>query len=207
MSPKPDPTKTAITDTIRITSSRWYPHYGVQGQMLMGTGGFEFAGFNYMKVSGHTSNTALRQEGCPECHMASQVYPPDLGTGRGGGHTMKVRYSSDASQSDTLFVLAGCNTSGCHGTNGFTKASLLAAEKAVEDSLHALETLLVQRGWLTSSGLVNASSSRPLRIAPAYKAGALYNYYFIEHDLSRGVHNMKYTQDLLNASLQVLRAP
>ncbi|MDH4071027.1 MAG: multiheme c-type cytochrome, partial [Ignavibacteria bacterium] len=40
MSPIPDPARTASSDTISITSSRWYPHYGVQGQMLMGTGGF-----------------------------------------------------------------------------------------------------------------------------------------------------------------------
>ncbi|HXG00245.1 MAG TPA: hypothetical protein VNL69_05635 [Bacteroidota bacterium] len=207
MTPKPDPTKTAPTDTIVITSSRWYPHYGVQGQMLMGTGGFEFQGYNYRGHSNHTTNATIRQEGCVICHMASQVYPPDLGTGRGGGHTMKIRYSSTEAGTDTLFVLTGCNQSGCHGAGGFTKTSLLAAEKAIEDSLHALETLLIQRGWLTTSGLVNASSSRPLKIAPAAKAGALYNYFFVEHDASRGMHNTKYAQDLLNSSLQALRTP
>lgn len=206
VSPKPDPTKTAPTDTIRITSSRWYPHYGVQAQMLMGTGGFEFIGYTY-RQSNHQSNQTLLEEGCTECHMASQVYPPDLGSGRGGGHTMKIRYSSDESESDTLFALAGCNQSGCHGTGGFTKATILAAERAIDDSLHVLETLLRQRGWLTASGTVNASSSNPLRISPAYKAGAMYNFFFIEHDASRGMHNTKYTMDLLTSSLAVLRAP
>lgn len=207
MTPKPDPTKTAVTDTITITSSRWYPHYGVQGQMLLGTGGFEFQGYPYRGNSNHTDNASIKLDGCATCHMASQVYPPDLGTGRGGGHTMKIRYSSDETESDTLFVLTGCNQSGCHGTGGFTKAGLLAAEQAVMDSLSALESALVARGWLTTSGTVNASASRPLRIAPAAKAGAIYNYFFIEHDLSRGIHNMKYTQDLLNSSLEALRTP
>ena len=206
MSPIPNPTKTAPTDTIRITSSRWYPHYGVQGQMLMGKGGFEFVGYTY-ENSGHTGNAALKQEGCPACHMASQTYPPDLGTGRGGGHTMKVRYSSDESETDTLFILKGCNQTGCHGASNFTKASLLATEKSIEDSLHALETLLVQRGWLTTSLLINASTSRPLKIAPEAKSGALFNYLFVEHDLSRGMHNKRYAQALLNSSLQVLRTP
>lgn len=207
LSPVPNPNKTANTDTITITSSRWYPHYGVQAQMLAGTGGFEFVGYNYRGSSNHTTNATIRQEGCVACHMASQVYPPDLGSGRGGGHTMKIRYSSDETQSDTLFVLKGCNQSGCHGSPGFTKATILAAEKAIEDSLHALETLLIQRQWLTTSGLVNASTSRPLKIAPEAKAGALYNYFFVEHDLSRGMHNTKYAQDLLNSSLQALRTP
>jgi len=207
MSPKPDPTKTAVTDTIRITSSRWYPHDGVQGQMLMGTGGFEFAGYTYQGNSNHTTNATITQEGCAECHMASQSYPPDLGTGRGGGHTMKIRYSSDESETDTLFLLTGCNQSGCHGTNGFTKTTLLAAEKAVEDSLSLLRSTLVSRGWLTSSGNVNASTSSPLRIAPAARAGALYNYFFVLHDDSKGMHNTKYAQDMVNSSLWVLRQP
>lgn len=116
---------------------------------------------------------------------------------------MKIRYSSDESESDTLFVLKGCNQSGCHGSNAFTKTTLLAAEKSIDDSLHALETLLIQKGWITSSGTVRT----PLRIAPAAKAGALYNYFFIEHDASKGMHNTKYAQDLLNSSLQVLRTP
>lgn len=203
MSPEPDPSKTATTDTITITSSRWYAHYGVQGQMLMGTGGFQFAGYTYRGNSNHSTNAGIKQEGCIACHMASQTYPPDLGTGRGGGHTMKIRYSSDETESDTLFILKGCNQSGCHGATGFTKATLLAAEKAVEDSLHALETLLIQRNWLTTSLTVRV----PLKIAPAAKAGAIYNYFFVEHDLSKGMHNTKYTQDLLNSSLQALRTP
>lgn len=206
LNPRPDTSKYAASDTIVITSSRWYPHYGVQAQMLMGTGGFQFRGTAY-ENSGHTLNTAIKEEGCVACHMASQVYPPDLGAGRGGGHTMKIRYSSTEAATDTLFVLAGCNVSGCHGTGGFTKATLLASEKAIEDSLHSLFTLLRQRNWVTASGSINASTGNPLRISPAYRAGALYNYFFIEHDASRGMHNKKYTQALLNSSLQALRTP
>ena len=68
-SPKPDPTKTADTDTIVIKSSRWYSHYGVQSQMLAGTGGFEFEGYTFAK-SNHTSNSVIKTEGCVICHMA-----------------------------------------------------------------------------------------------------------------------------------------
>jgi hypothetical protein len=116
---------------------------------------------------------------------------------------MKIRYSSDETESDTLFVLKGCNQSGCHGANAFTKTSILAAEKAIDDSLHALETLLIQKNWITTSGTVRT----PLKVVPAAKAGALYNYFFVEHDASRGMHNTKYTQDLINSSLQALRTP
>ena len=204
MSPKPDPTKTAVTDTISITSSRWYPHYGVQGQMLMGKGGFEFQGYTYRGNSNHTTNATIKGKGCPLCHMPEQSYPPSSGTGKAGGHTMNIRYYSEAG--DTLFHLVGCNVTGCHGGQ-ITTTSYKAAQKPIEDSLHVLETLLIGKGWLTSSLLVNASSSRPLKIAPAYKAGALYNYYFVEHEQSKGIHNTKYAQDILNSSLQALRTP
>jgi hypothetical protein len=60
--------------------------------------------------------------------------------------------------------------------------------------------LLVNRGWLTSSGLVNT----PLKIAPAYLAGAIFNYYFVEHDGSLGVHNTYYTHQLLETSIDAL---
>jgi hypothetical protein len=203
MSPKPNPTKTANTDTISITSSRWYPHYGVQGQMLMGTGGFQFQGYTYRGNSNHSSNASIKQKGCPVCHMPEQSYPPG-GTGKAGGHTMNIRYYGTAG--DTLFHLVSCQRSGCHGST-YSTTTYKNTIKAIEDTLHVLETLLVNRGWLTSSLLVNASSTRPLKIAPAAKAGALFNYFFVEHDLSRGIHNTKYAQDILNSSLQALRTP
>ena len=42
---------------------------------------------------------------------------------------------------------------------------------------------------------------------PAIKAGAMYNYFFIEHDLSQGVHNSKYAIQLLLDSIAELRKP
>jgi len=41
--------------------------------MLMGTGGFQFVGYNYRGNSNHTTSPAIRQEGCVACHMATQV--------------------------------------------------------------------------------------------------------------------------------------
>ena len=39
------------------------------------------------------------------------------------------------------------------------------------------------------------------------KAGARYNYFFVEHDLSKGIHNTRYARELLASSLAALRAP
>jgi len=204
LSPLPDPTKTAATDTITITSNRWYPHYGVQSQMLMGTGGFRFADYTYTGNSNHTDNSVIKQEGCIACHMADAT----AGSGIAGGHTMNINYNENS------YLLNGCTVSGCHTSSGFTvdyigaSASLsggLGTHTATEAYMDTLHQLLLDREWITESGSINASSGSPLKIAPGAKAGALFNYLFIEHDLSKGSHNTRYALELLKSSIQELR--
>ncbi len=200
MSPKM-PATPGPNDTLTITSSRWYSHYGVQGQMLSGNGGYQFAGFTYRGNSNHTDNSTIRQEGCPLCHMANGV---NAGGGTAGGHTMNIRYEAEGSETA---LLVSCNASGCHG-GGMTLDVLNSVQQGITDSLAALQAMLISKGWLDPATLgVNASSSSPLKITPAAKAGALYNYFFVEHDLSEGIHNTKYAEDLLSSSLQALRTP
>jgi hypothetical protein len=191
ISPKPDPTKTADTDTITITNNRWYQHYGVQGMMLAGVNGFEFEGYDYIN-SFHTNSDVIKDEGCIICHMAEEPRNP------AGGHTMLL-------ESEEGEMLVGCNLTGCH--NGDLESlDYEDGQTITEELLDSLGTLLLDRGWITASGSINASGSNPLKIAPAYLSGALYNYFFVEHDLSLGVHNTKYTHDLLQSSIEVLTA-
>jgi hypothetical protein len=203
LSPLPDPTKTAATDTITITNNRWYPHYGVQSQMLVGTGGFRFQGFSYSGNSNHTDNTVIKQEGCIACHMADAT----AGSGIAGGHTMNIEYNGN-------YLVNGCTVSGCHTSAGFTVDYIgssafltggVGTHTAVESLMDSLHTLLLDRGWITASGSINASSSNPLKIAPAAQAGALFNYFFIEHDLSKGSHNTRYALELLVSSIEALQ--
>ena len=208
--PKPDPTKVNTTDTIVITSSRWYPHYGVQSQMLKGTGGFQFIGYTYTGNSNHTDNPVIKQEGCIMCHMADAT----AGSGIAGGHTMNISYENTSHQPASLTT--GCMTSGCH-SQGFTidyigsSAFLtggLGAHSATIAMLDTLMGLLVEKGWYDSTtGQVIASSGNPLRIAPAARSGALFNFFFVEHDLSKGAHNSRYTLELLRSSIDELRKP
>ena len=216
ISPKPDPTKTAPTDSIVITTARWYPHYGRQGEMLMGVGGFLFPGYTYQGNSYHSGATTIRQEGCPTCHMAEAVYPPNLGTGQAGGHTMNIDYQGEGGNEAEL--LTGCKQSGCHASissadfPGPTTAPL-GAETVINANMDTLLTLLAQRNWIETDstspnfGLVKIPASGKLVIKPAIKAGAIYNYFFVEYDLSEGVQNTKYALDLLRSSIEELRKP
>jgi hypothetical protein len=190
INPKPDPTKTAITDTIVITSSRWYQHYGVQGLMLAGFNGFEFQGYTYTN-SFHTNSAVIRDEGCIICHMAQEERNP------AGGHAMWL-------ESEEGELVAGCQTVGCH--NSPFELNYEGVQTETEELLDSLHTLLFDRNWITASGSVNASTSSPLKIAPAYLSGAMYNYFFVEHDLSLGVHNSKYARQLLESSIEELNS-
>lgn len=238
MTPKPDPTKTATTDTISITSNRWYPHYGVQGQMLMGTGGFQFQGATFTGNSAHSNAATIKTNGCPTCHMAEQVYastggfPTNGGTGKGGGHTMNTRYRWPDDTAPESQVLTSCKDAACHGSafssfdyKGVTTAPLnIGTRTAVQFYLDTLQTLMLdtaivnkfnagaKKAWIvvSSSGeiTVNAGSgSNALKIRPASRAGALFNFLFIEHDRSEGIHNTKYAIELLRASVAELRKP
>jgi hypothetical protein len=179
--------------------------------MLMGTGGFQFADFTYTGNSNHTTNTAIRQEGCPKCHMSE---PVGGGSGAGGGHTMWVGYEVEGVKS---YVVTGCKESGCH-TGSFTTPDItgpstgtVGAQTLLLRNLDTLKRQLVARNWLDTTadaiGLVRATTGNPLKVVPASRAGALYNYYFLQHEGSKGIHNTKYALELVRSSIQELRKP
>jgi mono/diheme cytochrome c family protein len=215
MSPEPDPTKTAATDTLTISNNRWYAHYGVQSQLLMGTGGFQFAGYTYNGNSAHTTAPLIKSEGCIQCHMAD---PAASGSefGQAGAHTMNIRYGTSSS------LVEGCKNAACHPT--ITSPDYHSVQTQVKAYLDTLATMMkdtsivnkfnvgAKKAWITgtdSAGYsINASSgSGALKIRPASRSGALYNFFLIEHDLSLGVHNSVYSIDLLKSSLVELRKP
>lgn len=201
---QPDQAKTANTDSITITTTRWYSHYGVQGQMLVGMGGFHFASTTPPANSFHTNSTTIKSEGCVICHMAE---PTGGGTGKAGGHTMNIKYESYGS---TASVITGCVTSGCHPSTGFT-VNYKNVQTDVEAKLDSLRGLLETKGYLVSDttssnyGLVKLTDGK-LTI-PMQKAGALWNFFFVEHDLSEGVHNTAYAKFLLDESIKVMNQP
>lgn len=219
ISPKPDPTKTAVTDTITISNSRWYQHYGVQSHILNGTGGFKFTDYTYSGNSAHTTAPLVKSEGCTQCHMADMPSTSSYPFGIAGGHTMNIGYDWEGTPTA---LLEGCKNSACHPT--ITTTDYHSVQTTVNAYLDTLATMMsdtsivnkwnkgAKKAWITgtdSTGYsINASSgSGALKIAPAVRSGALYNFFMVEHDLSHGVHNSVYVIDLLKSSVAELRKP
>jgi hypothetical protein len=191
----PNPSLPDGNDTV-TTSVRWYPHVGVQGQMLMGAGGYEFNnGTNYFPTQYyHGNNAAIKQDGCPLCHMATPA-TRSSGVGELGGHTMHLDEIIEGT--DTKLVSA-CNVAGCHAS--LTTFDHNGKVTAVQAYMDTLKTLLVAKGWIDT-----ANSIKTVKITPARRSGALFNYLFVLHDGSNGVHNAEYAIALLQNSLVEIR--
>ena len=227
---QPDPSKTNTTDTAKIYTSRWNNHVsGEPTQTLLGTGGFEFTGYSNYQSSYHTTLINNKALGCEDCHMATVN-----SSNQNGGHTFWVRYLASGSTSPSYNV-NGCNVSGCHSSNPVVasatapdaahwgkRATIIAkiAElgKLMMDTTITQKWSLPQSGkavpWVTvttstvigdSSWAANASTTKPLVITPAFKAGALWNLQQVQYEKSHGMHNYKYVLALLQNSIDELK--
>jgi hypothetical protein len=87
-----DISKQGNSDTLKVTTSRWQPHHGLQSMLLKGKGGvyYEFPGYTYNN-SAHAALAAAKTLGCPDCHMAD-ASPSSTYAGRVGGHTMNIGF-------------------------------------------------------------------------------------------------------------------
>jgi len=186
-STKLDIAKIGATDSIKIPS-RWYSHYGVQGQVLMGEGGFEWPGYTYNN-SPHTNAAKLKTDGCKTCHMA------DAAGDLTGGHTMMIGNEEEGDN------LTGCNITDCHSAAPLTSLDYNGKMTEVKANMDTLRTLLVAQGWVDTV----ANTPKSGKTVLARHAGAIWNYFLLEHDLSEGIHNTKYANGLLRASISEMR--
>ncbi len=198
----PNPTISTAPATTIIKSTRWGPHHGVQGDMIAGAAGYQFADFTYHN-SPHRA-VLHDADGCVACHMAAPVGDS------AGGHSMSM---VDAEAAD---FVTGCNVADCHD-GGIEQFDFFVEDfdqdgdnEGVQTELAGLfdqlQAQLLALGYITADGNVNASSDTPLELT-ADEAGALFNYQYVKEDRSWGIHNTRYAVDLLNSALAHLPAP
>ena len=183
----PDPN----TDTgdLSITSSRYGPHHGPQGNNVWGVGGYEIAGSKSYPDAGTHAHAGA---GCTTCHMAEVPY----GGVSAGGHTFNMTYEYHGSVEGNINGCVGCHAS----LEEFDYNGFQTEIEGLFDQIHAI---LVTNGWINEDGSVKASSGSPLVLSPD-QVGAILNYKTIEEDRSVGIHNPVYIEALLTNTLEFL---
>ncbi len=185
-----------ITATNKLTSNYFGPHEGPQADIYSGKGGYQFSGKTYGS-STHTTFT----DGCVTCHMPDDTgnadYPnhsfyPQLSACQ-GCHPGSTTFDNDGGQSTVvkgLFELqALLNTAGYLSRSTSTDGPVLTADE-LKDGQFELD--------------VARTLTKPLSLT-ADQAGAFYNYLLVARSKDKGVHNNKYTQELLWDSITFLK--
>ena len=184
-------------------NDRFYPHYSSQTDMLLGTQGWEFGRAD---LKGLTTHTGL-ENGCVTCHMARREVTSGYATPQ-PDHNM-------AMSENGVDKVEACVE--CHGS--ITKFSDIKAnhdydmdgqiEGAITE-VQGLMDLLKAKLPLDAAGdpvTMRVDSMKVRDFATANKLNyksliaSLWNYNYVSHDMSLGVHNTKYAVALLRASL------
>ncbi|MCX6226518.1 MAG: hypothetical protein NTV01_17510 [Bacteroidia bacterium] len=188
------PVATTGDTTYAITSSRYGPHHGPQGNILNGTQGWEVAG-----ALPYTSTNHKGVATCSMCHMAVGV-----GTEM-GGHTWRI-----ANADDTKDNLTGCKK--CH--TDITTLDYKGRQTEIVADLEKLQAKLVTLKLLDPATMlaipwnqVASGTKLPGKGArwSIKETGAFFNFQMVEADRSEGVHNYKYIKALVNNAYDAIK--
>lgn len=175
---------TVVITATTNTNNRFGPHHGPQGDVLLGTNGYEYEGFTYTETPYHRT---LNEDGCVNCHMRTVAYLV-------GGHTFKMTAIDE--EGEPVHNTAACTE--CHESIG-EDFDFNGVQTEVDGLLAELEALLLDAGFIDAEGT-------PLAITggrPADDAGAIWNWLLVgREDRSRGVHNPDYVRGLLQSSIE-----
>lgn len=194
----------------QIINSRFGPHHSNQSDMIIGTNGYEYAGFTYQR----TTHNALIAKVCVTCHMG---HPQEHGGYDLGGHSFDMRVDHEGevttiSKNCQLGVAAGCHPM-LDSRNFYPDYDWPALQDhdgdgTIEDVRKEFADLLAElEAELVSAGYISGTTFAPVNdtIANAGEAGAVWNYVFCKEDQSQGSHNLEYAAGLLRSSRNYMR--
>ncbi len=183
---------------LKNLSTHYGPHHGPQGDILAGKNAVTF-GQNITS----SAHFAITGDACVTCHMFPGTTDPD-------GNVILVGSHSFSMTRDGVDNVAACQT--CHGEIG-TKFSDkkcyingtfdLDGDHTdeglpfeIEGLLDQLKTMLPQ----DADGNVSITDSS----VTLTQAQAAYNYFMVEDDGSKGIHNPRFVFGILKASIEAL---
>ncbi len=172
------------------------PHHGPQGDLVKGTGAYEYEGVAYTAFSPHLTVT---EDSCVTCHMA---VPPEETAERGVGlHTFRIAAPPGTVEGQTEVIHNTTACSGCHGE--IVSLSYRAKgdydgdgeQEGIQEEVHGLLALL--------GDTLPPYGSHEVEMADTFtpeELKAAYNFFYVEEDRSGGVHNPKYAVQVLQSS-------
>ena len=186
--------------------SRIYPHYSPQTDMLLGRNSYDWGLAN---LDGVTTHGGV-ENACVTCHMPTRVN----GSGIHPDHSMKM---SDPVTGDKVTACVSCHGSITHFTD--IKAKVDHDGDGVQEStieeVHGLLEELAALLPKDASGAVIELANSATRAADSTAIAnnpygsrvfaGIWNYYYVEHDFSNGVHNPNYAIQLLRYTLQYVQ--
>lgn len=181
--------------------NRAAPHYGAQADVVTGTGGLKVEGFSY-KNSPH----ATIENGCITCHM-----PVGEGDRRFADHSFELKNEQAAKICGTCHsgitgfnMAAKADYDGDGNTEGFqdeVEGLMASVKKAVEEKIEG-------GTFKGGGGKINFETAQGTPIEPTKIEDdvyfAAYNWYLINSDNSKGVHNPSFVVQLLQQSYKKL---
>jgi nitrate/TMAO reductase-like tetraheme cytochrome c subunit len=180
-----------ITASNRITSAYWGPHEGPQSDVFSAAGGYHYAGKTY------GTSTHEQKITCVDCHM-----PSSSKNGQAADHSFYAQISACGS------CHMGATNFDVGGGLSQMKAGLFELQKALNDVGNLTRATAAPYGPLAASELADGQfaldKTRPdggadggAPVLTADQAGALYNYLILARGSANGVHNPKYTRQLI----------
>jgi hypothetical protein len=173
------------TERVSISSTHWGPHHGPQGDVIIGSNGYEFDGYSYT-TSPHRNNP----NACLSCHFEA------TSNNIVGGHAFNMRGDARDEGGEFASVLNTAACAPCHGD--LDDFDYHGIQTELLGLAHTLDSLLTEAG-LVADGHPNSGA-----VTNVDSAGALWNFALFEDDRSWGVHNPKYFRGLLQSSIDYL---
>jgi predicted CXXCH cytochrome family protein len=190
---------TTATTVGKNYPSRIYPHYSPQADMFLGQNAYDFG---VATLQGVTTHEGVK-DACVTCHMPMRTYNAD--------HSMKMVLNG----ADKVTACVEC-----HGNiTSFEdiKGADYDGNGVVEGTTVEIDGLLAKLGDLLpkTNGAVVELADAATRVADSTAIAnsqygtrvfaGIWNYYFVANDFSHGVHNAKYTVQLLNYTIQYVK--
>jgi hypothetical protein len=174
---------------------RFYPHYAPQADMFLGSNAYDFG----LDLSGMGTHHGV-EDACVTCHMTMRGFSID--------HSM----SMDSSGVDKVAACKQCHGSRIESFEDIQAGFDYDGDGRTESAVAEVEGLLAQLKAVLPKG----ADGEPIDMVADFRKdsanfvsnpnnyAAVWNYYFVKNDGSKGIHNTKYAVAILRASLSTL---